>query len=458
MNDQYRHPASFRDPAGFVFLEEGRFLRQVNRQYADTYEKLMQSGLYEELVKRHWLIPHESLPHHKGVDEHTYTVLFPKQLDWISYPYEWTFDMLKDAALLTLSIQQAALKYGMVCKDASAYNIQFVGNRPVFIDTLSFASLEDGQPWVAYRQFCQHFLFPLLIGHYKGIRAQQWLELYLDGLPVDLTASILPWYTRFRLGTAMHVHLQRKYLNSDSPAPATRNFSLRKMQQLISHLKEVISRLKWPGKKTVWGDYYENTILSQAYLEEKTTILEALLPLVKANTAIDLGANAGHFSRLLLDGNRKVLAVDNDHLALNRFYQTSIKEGRLPLQLLVTDLLNPSPGIGWSNKERSSFSERFSAELVLALALIHHLYFTGAIPLPLILKELARLSSGYLVIEFATLDDPKVKEISANMPLAREQYTVEWFEAAASPFFRVESKSYLAGGNRIMYLLKRNIE
>jgi SAM-dependent methyltransferase len=458
MIDPKIHPASFRDPAGFVFLDGGRYLRQVNQQYAGAYERLMQSGLYEELVKRCSLIPHEFLPNHNGPDGKAYKVLLPQQLEWITYPYEWTFDMLKDAALLTLSIQQSALNHGMILKDASAYNIQFVDGKPMWIDSLSFEPLDAEQPWVAYRQFCQHFLFPLLIGHYKGIRAQQWLQLYLDGLPVDLTASLLPWHTRFRLGTAMHVHLQHKYIRKRSSAPANHTFSLRKFHQLASHLGEVIRRLKWPDKKTVWGDYYESTILSQAYLGEKTEILEDLMKMVQAQTVIDLGANSGHFSRLLLKGNRKVLAVDNDHLALNRFYQSARKDSPLPVQILITDLLNPSPGIGWSNNERSSFNARFKADLVLALALVHHLYFTGAIPLPRILGEMARLSSGFLIIEFVTIDDPKVKEISANKIMTCQHYSVEFFEAAARPFFSVESKIPLAAGNRILYLMKKIIE
>lgn len=458
MNDPKIHPASFRDPAGFIFLDEGRYLRQVNHQYAESFERLIQSGLYEELVMQRWMIPHECLYNHHGLDENAYKVLLPRQLEWITYPYEWTFDMLKDAALLTLSIQQSALKYGMALKDASAYNIQFVEGKPVLIDTLSFELLDPQRPWIAYRQFCQHFLFPLLIGHYKGICAQQWLQLYLDGLPVDLTASLLPWHTRFRLGTAMHVHLQLKYLAKKSATPKQQNFSLRKMNQLTMHLEELIQGLKWPDKETVWGDYYASTILSQDYLREKTEILENFLPQVQAETAIDLGANAGHFSRILLKGKLKVLAVDNDHLAMNRFYHSASKDHPLPLQILITDLLNPSPGIGWSNIERSSFHSRFKADLVLALALVHHLYFAGAIPLARILMEMASLCSGYLIIEFVTMEDPKVKEISAGKSTACQQYSVELFELAASPFFKVQSKVPIAGGNRIMYLMKKIIE
>lgn len=456
MNEAQIHPASFRDPAGWVFLENGHYLRQVNLQYADAYEKLMQSGLYRKLVEKSLLIPHELLPEHKGVDGKAYRVLLPQQLHWISYPYEWTFEMLKDAALCTLAVQQCALEHGMTLKDASTYNIQFVHGKPVFIDTLSFDPYDASQPWVAYRQFCQHFLFPLLIAHYKGIPAQLWMELYIDGLPVELTASLLPWYSKFQLTTAMHVHLQKKLKSSAAKAAINGTFSSRKMQRLVQHLQEFTGRLKWPGTKSVWGDYYAATILSQEYLSEKTIVIKDFLSGIEVETAIDLGANAGYFSRLLLSRTKMVLAVDNDQEALNHLYHAIREDGKLSIQPLLTDLVNPSPGIGWRNRERPAFTDRFQGELVLALALVHHLYFSGGIPMPQIFELLDQLTTRYLIIEYPTLEDPKVIQIAGSKLFSREQYSEVHFEIAARQYFSIVKKIPITAGNRVLYLMQKN--
>jgi hypothetical protein len=211
--------ASFRDPSGFLFSRGGALYRQVNRKYQQEYARLMESGLYEKLVKAGLLIPHTEVNQAPAEAENAYKVIQPERVAFISYPYEWSFGQLKDAALATLSVQKRALKRGMSLKDASAYNIQFVHGKATLIDTLSFETYKEGQPWVAYRQFCQHFLAPLALMALRDVRLSQLLRVYIDGVPLDLASELLPWNTRLNFGLLTHIHLhagaQKKYAGEE---------------------------------------------------------------------------------------------------------------------------------------------------------------------------------------------------------------------------------------------------
>src|SRR5574338_267074 len=193
-----RHSSSFRDPSGYVYKDaSGNVMRYVSKEYADDYNFLMQSGLYNELVDAGLLIPHKEVTP-KAIDANRHKLLQPEQIPFMSYPYEWSFSQLKDAALATIKTQQAALKHGMVLKDASAYNIQFYKGKPVLIDTLSFERYKTDEPWIAYRQFCQHFLAPLALAAYVDIRLLKLLRDYIDGVPLDLASELLPARTKFK--------------------------------------------------------------------------------------------------------------------------------------------------------------------------------------------------------------------------------------------------------------------
>src|SRR5262245_14254456 len=224
--------ASFRDPSGFLFSRDGVLYRQVNRRYEQEYARLMESGLYEKLVKVGVLIPHVEVENVRAEAGECFRVIQPERVPFISYPYEWSFGQLKDAALATLSIQKRALKAGMSLKDASAYNIQFVRGKAVLIDTLSFELYKDGQPWVAYRQFCQHFLAPLTLMALKDVRLSQLLRVYIDGIPLDLASELLPSKTRLNFGLLTHIHLhasaQKRYAGEDVK---TRGGALRMSRQ-----------------------------------------------------------------------------------------------------------------------------------------------------------------------------------------------------------------------------------
>ena len=221
--------ASFRDPSGFLFTRQGVLYRQVNQLYRENYDRLMTSGLAEKLIRGGWLIPHTEVDAPPADASLAYKVIRPELLDFISYPYEWSFSQLQDAALNTLAIQKMALESGMALKDASAYNMQFHHGRAVLIDTLSFEVYREGEPWVAYRQFCQHFLAPLALMAYTDVRLSQLLRVYIDGIPLDLAARLLPGKTRWDLGLATHIHLHAAAQQRYSDKTIDKNAQTRKM-------------------------------------------------------------------------------------------------------------------------------------------------------------------------------------------------------------------------------------
>ncbi|MGZ9224458.1 MAG: SAM-dependent methyltransferase, partial [Anaerolineales bacterium] len=253
--------ASFRDPSGFLFCRDGVLYRQVNRKYEQEYVRLMDSGLYEKLIKAGLLIPHIEVDGLPAMGEAAFKVIQPERVPFISYPYEWSFGQLKDAALATLSIQRRALKAGMSLKDASAYNIQFVRGKATLIDTLSFEMYKEGQPWVAYRQFCQHFLAPLALMALKDVRLNQLLRVYIDGVPLDLASQLLPWKTRFNFGLLTHIHLhagaQKRYAyaGEEIKSRSGGTFGRQAMTGLIDSLGATVRKLDWKPGGTEWGNY-----------------------------------------------------------------------------------------------------------------------------------------------------------------------------------------------------------
>lgn len=455
MDNFQRHPASFKDPAGFIFMENGVVYRQINPSYASDYRKLTGSGLLSELIAKGLLLDHVEISGHRGVDGNAFLVIKPFQLPFLSHPYEWSFDMLRDAALLTLQVNRLALTHGMILKDATATNIQFVHGKPVLIDTLSFQEYDPGLPWVAYRQFCRCFLFPLLINHYNHVDAQRWLQVYPEGIPLDMTANLLPLRTRFTLGTALHVHLQYRISKRSSDKSRPIRFSARKMLQLMDHLESVIRSLIYGKRRTEWDDYYQETILSQAYLREKEKIFTSFLQEINAATAMDLGANNGYFSELLAAAGMQVIAMDADPGAINHLYLSLKRKGVGRIQTLLIDLANPSPAVGWANEERESFNDRANADLVIALAIVHHLYFTFNIPLKSVVHMLSRFSRSYCIVEWVLPDDEKVKMVSRGKKALLPGYTTENFESHLLESFVVMKKESLSNGRRILYLLKK---
>lgn len=468
------HPASFRDPSGFVLTVNGVFYRQVNRSYAAHYEELMRSGLYDTLTGKGLLLPHtETNENFTGSPDH-YKTLLPQQLIRVSYAAEWSPEQLKDAALLTLTIQQTAMEYGMSLKDATPLNIQFDKGAPVFIDTLSFESYDPSRPWIAYRQFCECFLFPLYLHRYGRMGTACISATWPEGIPAAVTARLLPPGSRWNAGAWMHVFLQT-HIRSDNPRraapanasqapapagkagpsiPAIPSFSKTKLTNLVRHLSHLVSRLN-PERRasSAWSSYYSGTILGQTYLDGKLALFRQYLRGLDYSSALDLGCNDGLFSRILAEKDVPVLAVDADWVCIQRLYK-SVRD-RKPGNILplCIDLANPTPASGFRNAERSSFTERARADLVLALALIHHLSLGKNIPLTLIAAWFSELVDRYLIAEFIPLSDPKAGELTARRTIPPAHYDQAAFEAAFSRYFRIGKKDPLPGSERTLYLL-----
>ncbi len=450
------HPSSYRDPSGFIFQQGDEIYRQVNTSFAGDYDLLFSNGLYKKLTDRQLLIPHEEINNLQTNITGAYKIIKPQKIDFISYPYEWSFDMLRDAALLTLQLVKEALNHQMILKDATPYNIQWHKGKLIFIDTLSFEQYAEGQPWIAYRQFCENFLSPLLLMYYSKRHLQQLLLAYPEGIPLDVTSSLLPFRSRFSLNTYLHIHLHtavsRKKKNT---AEKKVSLPLKKLQALINSLYTFIGKLKAPPADTVWADYYSEAATRNSYLAAKKEIIKKWVatygPFQKS---ADLGANDGELSKLLAAGGASVLTVDFDPSCINRLYNEIKLTGAHTIQPLLNDLSNPSPAIGVNNRERASFAGRLQVDLSLALALIHHLSIGKNIPFNHV-AEFFQATTEQLIIEFVPKNDPKVQLILQGKKDIYTSYTQENFEKAFEEYFLVRDKQIIQDSERILYFMTR---
>ena len=462
MTKQIVHPSSFRDPAGYVFEEDGAIYRQINQAGKDDYELFMQSGLYETLAKRDLIVSHTEVPAKKIATSDAYKIIKPTPIPFISYPYEWSFSQLKDAALLTLRIQKIALKFGMILKDASAYNIQFIGKKPIFIDTLSFMPYEEGKPWEGYKQFCEHFLAPLALASYTSLESLKLLRTEIEGVPLGLAVSLLPKRARLSFGLLTHIYLhnnaQHKYKNIASDAPNKeinpQKVSRFALEGLTSSLENTVKKLSLPKHDTEWGDYYTFTNYTEKGFRQKRKMVADFLSLCKPNPTVvwDIGANNGEFSSIASDRGIYTVAFDIDPLAVERNYlNTSDKNQNKHMLPLLQDVVNPSPANGFLGTERSSLQQRGPADVVMALALIHHLAIGRNLPFERIV-ELLHAIGKEIIIEFVPKEDSKVQILLASRRDVFPNYDAAHFEKAMSEYFTLVKQENITHTKRTLYL------
>lgn len=450
--------SSFRDPSGFVFWNDGILSRKVNHCYKEQYQHLMSSGLYDILVKKKLLVSHKEVKNSAFLNDDVVAVLQPDVIQFISYPYEWSFSQLKDAALLTLEIQKIALNYGMILKDASAYNVQFKEGKPVFIDTLSFDLYEKGEAWKAYKQFCQHFLAPLALMSHCDVRLNQLYRSFIDGVPLDMASSMLPLKTRMRPSLLLHIHLhskaQRRYEDSEiKKGEHKKLMSQNAILGLIDSLKGGIEKLRWRAEGTEWVDYYDGDSYTKDGFEYKKKIVSEFLKLTEAKVVWDLGANDGVFSRIASQ-QAFVLSWDIDPACVDNNYRLVKERNEKNLLPLILDLTNPSGGIGWGGAERYSLAQRGPADCIMALALVHHLAISNNVPFSLIAKYFSTLCN-WLIIEFVPKDDKKVQKLLATREDVFPDYTLEGFEKDFGVFFEIYSQEKINDSKRSIYLMKK---
>lgn len=449
-------PSSFRDPNGFVFSNQNQIYRVVKNSYKNNYDHLTKSGLYKKLVKEKLLISHKELPIKKATLRGIYKIIKPLQISFISYPYEWSFSQLKDAALATLKIQEISMEFNMHLKDSSAYNIQFLDGMPILIDTLSFQVQTEPKPWIAYRQFCQHFLAPLALMAKVDVRLNQLIKDNLDGIPLDLTSKLLPKNTFLSPGLAMHIHLHAKAQESFKTRGKqhVRKFSPNSLKGITSSLKNTVTSLKFAKRDSIWTNYYSKNSYTTKSFSKKKHVVGRLLRSLKPRVVWDIGCNTGEFSIIAAKIAPKVISFDSDPTTVESLYLKINKAKIGNILPLVIDITNPSQAIGWENKERDSFLKRANPDCILALALIHHLAITNNLPLSKIASFFANLTKN-LIIEFIPKNDTQVDKLLQSREDIFNDYTEKNFEKYFNKYFKIMEKSQLQTKRLIYFMEKR---
>lgn len=447
--------SSFRDPSGFLFRQGDAVYRQVNMRYKEHYDFAMKSGLYKVLMNEELLIPHEDVNIEAAEPGKAYKIIKPAPISFTTYPYEWSFSQLKDAALTTLKIQKKSFDFGMTLKDCSAYNIQFRKGKPIFIDTLSFDKYQENEPWVAYKQFCQHFLAPLALMSYRDIRLNLLFRVFIDGIPLDLASSLLPLRTHivFSLLTHIHLHAKSQGYFADKPVHKGRYVMNRtNFLGLIDNLESAVKKLKWQPSRTEWAGYYEESNYSTEAFNHKKQIVAGFLDTVNPKTVWDVGANLGVFSHIAGDRGIQTISFDSDPGCVEKNYIECVKKGKTNILPLLIDLTNPSPDIGWQNQERLSFMERGPADAIFALALIHHLAISNNLPFDRIAEFFSKICNS-LIIEFVPKSDSQVQRLLSTREDIFFDYTQDMFEREFKKYFVIEDSAAIKDSKRILYLM-----
>lgn len=447
-------PGSFRDPASRVVLHDESVIRVLDERGLSDWRALAGTTLYGEASADGRLIPAtetQGEPGAAGALEHP-------RLGFISYPFEWTFSMLKDAALLQLDLMERALAEGMILKDATPYNVQFPEGRPQFIDIGSFETYRKGEPWVGYRQFCRQFLYPLMLRAWSGVPFQPWLRGDPEGPTAAQMWSLLPARRKASPAALLHVGLQAR-AEARLQGQAVRGslseagFSSEMILTNVRKLRSLIESLHWDASEGTWGGYRacDHVVRDR---DDKTSFLAAALDAASPSTVLDLGANDGHFSRVAAERGAAAVSVDGDEAVLDRLYR-SIDRGT-PITPVLADLSNPSPSQGWAGVERPALFRRVRPDLVVAYGLIHHLTYTASVPPRRVVEWLAGFDAP-VVVEFVAPDDPMVGRLTANkrpeeLHPDRDRAS---FELLVGEHFRVVDHLDLAGGTRRLYSLVR---
>jgi hypothetical protein len=387
-------------------------------------------------------------------------VIRPRQLPLVSYPYEWCFGQLREAALLTLELQRRALAAGMRLKDASAYNIQFDAGRPILIDTLSFEPADPAEPWPAYRQFCEHFLAPLALVAYRDPRVALLTRDFVDGIPLDLAACLLPGRTRLRPGLLAHLHAHARAqgrasdrgTGTSAVRAARPRMSKLGQEALLDSLRRTVESLRWK-EAGEWVDYGIQTSYSERGAASKRQTVERMIAGCDGPMAWDIGANVGTYSGVAAAAGKQVLAFDQDAGSVERHWRALGAE-RAKILPLVLDVTNPSPSLGWALTERRSILDRGPADVVMALALVHHLAIGNNLPLPRIAAVLAQMGRR-VIVEFVPKEDPMTQRLLAAREDIFTDYTLDAFRAALGAELRIVDEVAVEDSLRTIFLAER---
>ncbi len=452
--------ASFRDPAGRIFMMEGRILRAIRSSFAPVWNDFSSSPFFQELQHEGLLIrsapPADVLQLPASITEDTCAVIEHERVPFVSYPYEWSFGMLKDAALLHLDILERGLRHEFILKDSTAYNVLFSGCKAVFVDVLSFTRLEPGEPWLGYHQFCKMFLYPLMLQAYKQIPFQSWLRNELEGLDPIQFSQLMGGRDLLRPGVFTHVRMQawmQKQLASARYSVRqkikTTGLSKDAIARNLRGLRRLIHKLNLQGT-SAWVDYVRTRSYSDPAMKQKEEFVRQALDGQHWRLVWDLGCNTGEFSRTAGEYADYVVAMDADPLCVEFLYQGLKQEEKRNILPLVMNLANLSPDQGWAGRERQSLPARGKPDLALCLALVHHMAITCNVPIRAFLAWLAELGTS-VIVEFVSKEDPMVQQLLLNKDDTYDDYTRADFETYLRQFFNVKNSLALAGGTRFMY-------
>ncbi|MDT8346307.1 MAG: class I SAM-dependent methyltransferase [Flavobacteriaceae bacterium] len=459
MQHQEQHPASFRDPSGYVIRTKDKLQRIVLPEYFPVFEALEKAQIFEALFKENLLISHQVIERNSS-----FICLEPQQIPFITYPYEWSFDQYKHAALTTLKAHRFLLKKGFVLKDATAFNIAFYKGKPILLDTLSLDRYQPDTPWRAYRQFIMHFLLPLVLAVHHGAEQLQLLKLHLDGVPLELGAKMLPYKTKWHPFLYAHVHLQAKLELKFRNAKATTKdkmpkLSLKAQLNLVEALYNYIKKLELK-QDTEWDTYYHKANYSEIAFDTKKQWIRDKVNQLNTQRLVDLGGNDGTFSRIFNQNLLQIIVCDIDERAVNENYQKTRNSNEHQLVPMVINLLNPSPGIGFEHTERAAFTDRikaFAPDCIMALALVHHLCLSGNIPFHRLASYFASLGET-LIVEFPKREDSWVKHLlqrKMDFEKSFDFYHQSNFETAFAEVFSIVERFDIPDAARSLYLMRR---
>lgn len=464
-NTMEADPGSFRDRSNRIFVTGQSVYRALDVKAKALWDAVITTKFYHKYAASGQIVATKEVPlnmlgAHQNEGGMWIALLEHERIPVISYPYEWSFGMLKDAALLHLDIMLDALEEGFVLKDATPFNIQFVGTRATLIDVISFEKLGDDNIWVAHRQFCEMFLYPLMLQAYLKLPFHSWLRGSLDGIPATDMAKLFSWWDYFRPGVMMQVILQSKLQESFGSSKSNIRSELKAagmggelIKANIKKLLSIVHKLNFCISASEWGHYAENTSYSDSEHSIKRAFIAEVMQPSSWKLAWDLGCNTGEYSKIAAEHGAYVVAADSDHLAIERLYQEQKTTAGKAILPLIIKLNDQSPGLGWRGQERAPFASRSKPSIVFCLALIHHLVITANIPLHEVIAWLASLNAP-LVIEFVGKRDEMVQQLLRNRLDQYPDYTQEGFETALNMFFTIEKRRETKPGKREVFFAR----
>ena len=449
---------SFRDRSSRVFLHEDRVFRTLNAESLSAWQRVSVEPFFRQAVTSKQIVETRELSPAEVAEfpfpTEVVGILEHERIPFITYPYEWSFSMLREAALLHLRILTNSIRSGLILKDASPYNVQFRGGQPVFIDLGSFTNYAPGEPWVAYRQFCELMLFPLLLQAYRGVHFQPILRGQLEGISARQFLQWIRWRDLFRPGVFTNGWLQAKLEQKTQSLSTSTVRDLKSsgfhssiIEQMLQKLTRLVERLEWTPERTQWTNYDDTLPHVAEDRQFKSEFVRKVCRTRHRNLIWDLGCNDGRYSTIASEFATTVVAMDQDHACVDQLYKSSASSNILPICM---ELANTSPAQGWRGRERKRIEDRGRPEIVFCLGLIHHLVLAANIPLPEVVDWLAGFGAE-IVLEFPSKKDAMVRALLRNKRDQYADYSQDLLELELTKHFEIRLKDSLPSGERTLY-------